>query len=42
MKNLNVKIDDVIHCNDISMYNQAHGIIGELEKIKYGNDYLIT
>ena len=32
IKNLNDKIDDVIHGNDISAYNQAHGGNGELKK----------
>ena len=30
IKNLNVKIDDVIHGNDISMHDQEHGRNGEL------------
>ena len=33
IKNLNVKIDDVIHGNDISTYDQAHGSNGELKKL---------
>ena len=32
-KNRNVKIDDFIHGNDISMYDQAHGVNGELKKL---------
>ena len=32
IKNLNVKIDDVIRGNDIRTYDQAHGGNGELDK----------
>ena len=42
IKNLNVKIDEVIHGNDISTYDQAHGGSGELQKNKYCNYHIIT
>ena len=41
-KNRNVKIDDVIHGNDISTYGQAYGGNGELNKIKHGNYHIFT
>ena len=41
IKNLNVKIDDVIYGNDISTYDQARGGHGELKNIKYGNYHVL-
>ena len=32
-KNINIIIDDVIHSNDISTYDQSNGSNGELKKI---------
>ena len=39
-KNINVKIDNVIHGNDISKQDQAHGSNGDLEKNKYSNYHI--
>ena len=37
-----MKIDEVVHGNDISTYDQAHCGNGDLKKIKYGNCHIIT
>ena len=42
IKNITIKIDDVIHGNEIGMYDQSHGGNGELKKMKHGNYHIFT